>query len=270
MKYLIRVQHGHKPGFAYVRLAGWKRQGDRSWKPFFSTGTPDCLCDWLKPRILRHGYGWRRYWRISADLPRAERVLFSQAMLRNKPVVWESNGPESEFSPAMEAATRPTRRRLRRAFEKYSAEPVPAIVTPPEPADFFENVKQISRSFTVFFRLEDGQWDSLEIARAGSVIYPWLVTISSNGVWRSGGSDSRAAWESDRHFVSPAWLANLSGLEYCLFCLESRSDPLGVWPRYRGGLVTTRTLEHCIAQGKRHTSALWHLSNQTKKAWFYV
>jgi hypothetical protein len=220
-----------------------------------------------------------RGWCIGTDLPAEVRSKFLRAMIKGSIV---ETGPmdcteeQPGMSPVMDNATWNTRAKIRRLYDKYRRGNRPAVTVPPEPADFFEQVQLITRSFCIISGDPDTfGWTSRTIMRAGSRNPGWVVGLSDGGKppmlsWSFAVAADLKRWPDVRERVSPAWDEALGYLGYCLWCMETKEDPLHLWPRFKGGKVTTQTLTQCLKTAKHYAKACWHMANNTPRAWEYI
>jgi hypothetical protein len=260
--------------FRLVRLTGWKEAGQRGWRQI-GPGMPDCLKNWLEPCMVEAG------WKIGAKLPSPMSKRFLKAMKQGSIV---KTGPmtvieaDPGFSPVMEKMTWNTRAKLIRLYGHYRLIDRPAITVPPEPADFFEQVKHLVRTFRIISGDAEGEgWLTKTIHRVGQSNDCWSVALSmpetgeySYLTWTFAKAADLKRWPEVRDRVSPAWDEALSHLHYCLWCMETKEDPLRLWPRFRGDKVTSQTLSLCLNTAKHYAKACWHMANHTDKAWGYV
>lgn len=259
-----------------VRLTGWKEAGRRRWE-FPGISMPGPLKDYLG---LYYKGGW--HMRVS-DREMVRRI--TRAARQSSICITPELGVEKvvPMDPSMEEATAVGISKLRIKYRRYSQMEEPAICFPPEPLDFFERVVTPIREWVVFTR-HKGEWRAKGFGRLAYLEIPQRLLMFDKvdggrrilgPCWNNAGGNTPETTNSWTGLVQTtgithAWQSNLTTLEYCLDVLDTSADPIEGFPRFQGGRVTQMTLMHAYRTAKDCSVALWHLSQQTPKAWEYI
>jgi hypothetical protein len=262
------IRTGYDPGLraiSFIRLTGWKRTGGKVWLPIGPT-MPIGLWRKLRPRFVRGvwrlgGKNFRK--REVASLMRG--VRFGQPAAVKAPVIVH----DTSMAPGLNGPNAPTVARLRRCFKKYHKEPLPEVCSIPTADDFFRLVKKRNQARVYPFQSLNG-WRLRGHSRividtperrevTASITHEDLRVVYR---WQSGDR-----WGDIKGVVTRAWVTALWTLEYCLHVIDTRTDPLGLFPHYAGDRVTTQTLLLALCRGKQCAADLWTMKNRRPGVW---
>lgn len=256
-----------------VRLTGWRRSGSRLWRPIGPT-MPTGLWRYLRPHLVHNckkcfrgwhtGPGAKLTWRDAHSLRRGS-TLGTYGVV-HAPLI----EIEVAKSIGFYGAEADQVRRLRACHKTMQRCPLPAVCSIPTADDFFQMVKKRNQTRVYPFQAIDG-WHLRGHSRI-VVDTPERreVTVSMSHEdgpahitrWQSGDR-----WGGIKGVVTRAWVSNLWGLEYALFVIDTCTDPLSLYPRFRGNQFTRQTLAIALNRAKGYAANLRQIKHRGPRVW---